>query len=129
MRKLFSGILVILIFAGCAAVPVAEETFEPTPVESGGETIDEVTGLRIEAETGLLLMSIEELAQFNGKEGNLAFVAVDGQVYDVSNEPNWRNGDHNGQQAGQDVSAYITGAPHGKGILERFTVVGKIINE
>lgn len=46
MRKLFSGILVILIFAGCAAEPVAEETFEPTPVESGGETIDEVTGLR-----------------------------------------------------------------------------------
>lgn len=62
MRKLFSGILVILIFAGCAAEPVAEETFEPTPVESGGETIDEVTGLKIEAETGLLLMSIEELA-------------------------------------------------------------------
>jgi len=54
-------------------------------------------------------------------------VAVDGQVYDVTNEPNWRNGDHNGQQAGQDVSAYITGAPHGKGILDRFAVAGKIV--
>ena len=64
MRKLFSGILVILIFAGCAAEPVAEETFEPTPVESGGETIDEVTGLRIEAETGLLLMYVTRFSRY-----------------------------------------------------------------
>jgi len=127
MRKLISGILVALLFAGCVSEPATVEVFEPTPIETDGEIRDEVTGLKLEAETGLLLMRIEELAQFNGKDGNLAFVAVDGQVYDVTNEPNWRNGDHNGQQAGQDVSAYITGAPHGKGILERFTVVGKIV--
>lgn len=129
MRNAVIGIILMLVISGCAAETPIAETFEPTPIETNGETIDEVTGLRIDAESGLLLVSIEELAQFNGKDGNLAFVAVDGQVYDVSNEPNWRNGDHNGQQAGQDVSAYITGAPHGKGILERFTVVGKIINE
>lgn len=129
MRNAVIGIILMLVISGCAAETPIAEIFEPTPIETNGETIDEVTGLRIDAESGLLLVSIEELAQFNGKDGNLAFVAVDGQVYDVSNEPNWRNGDHNGQQAGQDVSAYITGAPHGKGILERFTVVGKIINE
>ena len=129
MRNTVIGIILMLVISYCAAETPIAETFEPTPIENNGETIDEVTGLRIDAESGLLLVSIEELAQFNGKDGNLAFVAVDGQVYDVSNEPNWRNGDHNGQQAGQDVSAYITGAPHGKGILERFTVVGKIINE
>lgn len=129
MRNTVIGIILMLVISGCAAETPIAEAFEPTPIETNGETIDEVTGLRIDAESGLLLVSIEELAQFNGKDGNLAFVAVDGQAYDVSNEPNWRNGDHNGQQAGQDVSAYITGAPHGKGILERFTVVGKIINE
>lgn len=129
MRNTVIGIILMLVITGCAAETPIADVFIPTPIENNGETIDELTGLRIEVESGLLLMTIEELAQFNGKEGNLAFVAVDGQVYDVSNEPNWRNGDHNGQQAGQDVSAYITGAPHGKGILERFTVVGKIINE
>lgn len=129
MRNTVIGIILMLVITGCAAETPIADVFTPTPIETSGETIDEVTGLRIEVESGLLFMTIEELAQFNGKEGNLAFVAMDGQVYDVSNEPNWRNGDHNGQQAGQDVSAYITGAPHGKGILERFTVVGKIINE
>ncbi len=126
MRK--SGIIFVLMFVltGCATETPIAESFKPTPIETDGETLDEVTGLRVDAESGLLLMSLEELAQFNGKDGNLAFVAVDGQVYDVTNEPKWRNGDHNGQQAGQDVSAYISGAPHGKGILDRFTVVGKI---
>jgi predicted heme/steroid binding protein len=128
MQKIISGIIVVLLLAGCASEPVEVEVFEPKPIETEGNTIDEVTGLKIETETGLLIMNLEELAQFNGKDGNLAFVAVDGQVYDVTNEPKWRNGDHNGQQAGQDVSAYITGAPHGKGILERFTVVGKIVD-
>ena len=129
MRNTVIGIILMLVITGCASETPIADVFTPTPIENNGETIDELTGLRIEVESGLLLMTIEELAQFNGKEENLAFVAVDGQVYDVSNEPNWRNGDHNGQQAGQDVSAYITGAPHGKGILERFTVVGKIIND
>lgn len=128
MRNTAISLLLLLILAGCATQTPKTETFEPTPVASDGETIDVVTGLKIEQESGLLLMTEEELSQFNGKDGNLAFVAVDGQVYDVTNEPNWRNGDHNGQQAGQDVSAYIMGAPHGKGILERFTVIGKIID-
>ena len=129
MRNTMIGIILMLLISGCAAETPIAEAFEPKPIEVNGETIDEITGLRIAVESGLLLVTLEELAQFNGKDGNFAFVAVDGQIYDVTNEPNWRNGDHNGQQAGQDVSAYITGAPHGKGILERFTVVGKINNE
>lgn len=127
MRNTVIALALILLLSGCAAETPIAEVFEPKPIETNGETRDEVTGLRIEAETGLLLVTIDELAQFNGKDGNLAFVAVDGQVYDVTNEPKWRNGDHNGQQAGQDVSAYITGAPHGKGILDRFKAVGKIV--
>lgn len=127
MRNTVIAMVLILLLTGCTTETPIAEAFEPKPIEVNGETRDEVTGLRIDAETGQLLMTIEELAQFNGKEGNLAFVAVDGQVYDVTNEPNWRNGDHNGQQAGQDVSAYITGAPHGKSILDRFSAVGKIV--
>lgn len=128
MRKTGIGIILLMVISGCASGAPIANGFEPAPIEMNGETLDEVTGLKIDAETGLLMMTIEELAAFNGKEGNLAFVVVDGQVYDVTNEPNWRNGEHNGQQAGQDVSAYISEAPHGKGILERFTVVGKIID-
>lgn len=127
MKKLMIGFITLLFITGCVAETPIVEVFEPKPIETDGVTIDEATGLSIDTETGLLQVSLVELAQFNGKDGNLAFVAVDGNVYDVSNEPNWRNGDHNGQQAGQDVSAYIAGAPHGKGILERFKVVGKIV--
>ena len=36
-----------------------------------------------------LELTLEELAKFNGKDGNPAYVAVDGIIYDVSASPAW----------------------------------------
>jgi cytochrome b involved in lipid metabolism len=38
--------------------------------------------------------TLEELAQFNGKDGNPAYVAVNGKVYDVTDVPAWRGGEN-----------------------------------
>ena len=55
-----------------------------------------------------------ELAAFDGKSGNKAYIAVDGVVYDVTAVAVWGSKLHAGKfVAGKDYSAEIKNAPHG----------------
>ncbi len=67
----------------------------------------------------------EELASFNGKEGNPVYVAFQGKVYDVSKSRLWSKGTHmNRHVSGKELSGEITAAPHGPEVLERYPQVG-----
>ncbi len=56
----------------------------------------------------------DELAAFDGKGGNKAYIAVDGIVYDVTAVSQWGSKLHAGKfQAGKDYSEEIKSAPHG----------------
>lgn len=69
----------------------------------------------------------EELAKFNGKNGNPIYVAHNGLVYNVSASPLWEEGEHQGMHtAGADLTKDILDAPHEKEVLERFPVVGEL---
>lgn len=68
----------------------------------------------------------EELKKYDGQNGNPAYVAVDGIVYDVTNVKKWRNGKHESVTAGNDLSKQITSSPHGKNILKEIPIVGKL---
>jgi len=58
--------------------------------------------------------TVAELATFTGQNGNPAYIAVDGVVYDVTKVAVWGSRLHNGVfQAGKDYSAEIKKAPHG----------------
>ncbi|WP_425347868.1 cytochrome b5 domain-containing protein [Sedimentibacter saalensis] len=71
--------------------------------------------------------TIDELATYNGKNGNSAYISVDGIVYDVTNVPQWKNGTHNGFEAGKDLTDEIkTISPHGISKLKGIPVVGKL---
>jgi predicted heme/steroid binding protein len=71
--------------------------------------------------------TVEELAQFDGKKGNKAYIAVEGVVYDVSNNSAWKNGKHKrGLKAGKDHSKMISKSPHGKGVLKKLPIAGKL---
>ena len=70
----------------------------------------------------------DELAKYDGRTGNPAYIAVDGVVYDVSNVRQWKSGSHEGNSAGQDLTEAIKQAPHGKSVLEGLPVVGKYVN-
>ena len=70
--------------------------------------------------------TLEELSTYNGLDGNKAYVAYKGFVYDVTNVPAWKEGMHNGQVAGTDLTEEIGKAPHGDGIFERLEIIGKI---
>lgn len=72
--------------------------------------------------------TLEELSQYTGKNGAKAYVAVDGVVYDVTDVPAWKNGEHkNGLTAGKDLSKEILSSPHGKRVLENLPVVGELV--
>lgn len=65
-----------------------------------------------------------ELAQYDGAMGRPAYVAVNGIVYDVSNEKAWGGASHFGLMAGMDLSAQFQGC-HGKeSILAKLPKVG-----
>jgi predicted heme/steroid binding protein len=71
--------------------------------------------------------TIDELKKYNGQNGNPAYVAVNGTVYDVTNAKGWQNGTHkNGITAGKDLTDAITSAPHGTDVLADLQVVGKL---
>jgi len=80
-----------------------------------------------EASTEEMTFTLEDLAQFDGKDGNKAYVAVAGVVYDVTGIPAWTGGEHNGNMAGQDVTDALAKAPHGDSKLDGLEVVGSLV--
>jgi len=70
----------------------------------------------------------EELRAFDGRSGP-AYIAFEGRVYDVSGSFLWRDGRHQaGHTAGLDLTEELGRAPHGAELLERFPVVGVLID-
>lgn len=100
------------------APPTAAPTATPTatPVQTPS------------AANGTLELTLDQLKQYNGKDGNPAYIAVDGVIYDVSKVSRWKNGSHEGYSAGKDLTDSIKGkSPHGTSVLEGIPVVGKIV--
>ena len=71
--------------------------------------------------------TLEELAQYNGKDGQNAYVAYLGKVYDVTGSRLWRNGVHvRAHNAGEELTASMLAAPHADDVMSRYPVVGVI---
>lgn len=95
----------------------------PAPVVTDAPAAEEPA-----AEEKALELTVEELAKFNGKDGQPAYIAVDGIIYDVSNHPAWKDGGHNGFEAGKDLTTEIKEkSPHGVGKLTEAVEVGKLV--
>lgn len=144
MKKLFGLLAVLLSFGlfafGCgsaategAAVQATEApvstdmpaaTDAPATNDSAG-----TSGIKGSAADGTLELTLEQLKQFDGKNGNPAYVAVDGIIYDLTNVPAWKNGAHHGYSAGNDLTDIIKNkSPHGLKNLDGKTVVGKLVD-
>lgn len=67
-----------------------------------------------------------ELSRYNGKDGNPAYVAVNGIVYDVTNNAAWGGATHFGLVAGTDVTSQFASCHAGQPILSKLKVVGKM---
>ncbi|MCL4559140.1 MAG: cytochrome B5 [Chloroflexi bacterium] len=73
------------------------------------------------------VFTLQDLSRYNGRDGNLAYVAYRGLVYDVSGSYFFRGGRHwVRHNAGSDLSDEIDQAPHDESLLQRFPVVGSL---
>ncbi len=72
-------------------------------------------------------MTSEELSKYDGQNGQPAYVAVSGSIYDVTASERWKNGLHEEvHQAGQDLTEELKSAPHVRAVIERFPIVGRL---
>ena len=74
-----------------------------------------------------LSLTLDELKEYNGKDGMPAYVAYDGVIYDVSDVPQWATGIHGGNMAGTDITEKLKTVSHGTTKLEGLAVVGKVV--
>ncbi len=110
-----------LVITGCAAdeAPPSEEIVEDADIDEEAEMNDEDVEEK--------LFTMEEIARFDGQDGQPAYIVVDGVVYDVSNVAQWSSGSHFGFEAGKDVSEALgSAAPHGPAQLGSAEIVGKL---
>lgn len=69
-------------------------------------------------------LNLSELASFNGMNGKPAYVAVNGVIYDVSNEATWGGASHFGLMAGRDVTAQFNSCHGMITVLSKLPKVG-----
>lgn len=124
MKRIIAIIAVaalLLTAASCAAGTPAESAVqEPTATEAAADA----------TESTMLELTLEELKQYDGKNGNPAYVAVDGVIYDLTNLAKWAGGEHNGYSAGNDLTDIIKNiSPHGVKKLEGVPIVGKLVED
>ncbi|MBE0600243.1 MAG: hypothetical protein IH607_00530 [Firmicutes bacterium] len=137
-RIIFTIVLLlaaVLVLQGCTttgsdtATPAATATpatAEPTITEEPAAAEPTLTETPA-SDSGERTFTTDELLQYDGSNGNPAYIAVDGVVYDVTNVTYWRGGQHNGFTAGRDLTNEIkTISPHGVTKLVGLVVVGKL---
>ncbi|MCX5774982.1 MAG: cytochrome B5 [Firmicutes bacterium] len=72
------------------------------------------------------MFTITELAQYNGDNGSLAYIAVSWVVYDVTHAPKWTNGWHKGMHlAGKDCTVAFLNQ-HSMSYLSGLPIVGTL---
>jgi membrane-associated progesterone receptor component len=74
------------------------------------------------------IFTVGELATFDGKNGRPAYVAVNGIVYDVTNNRAWAAATHFGLTSGKDYTQEFTSCHAGQqSILATLPVIGRLV--
>lgn len=77
-----------------------------------------------------LELSLDELLKYDGSNGKPAYVAIDGIIYDVSDQKSWNEGTHYGLVAGRDLTEEFNSCHEEEknNIISKLTPVGKLKN-
>lgn len=70
-------------------------------------------------------LTLEDLLKYNGQNGMPAYVEVEGNIYDVTDNPYWKNGKHFGVSSGEAVTNTFY-ACHARNpeVLKKLKIVG-----
>jgi predicted heme/steroid binding protein len=91
-----------------------------------GPRLRKAAGTKVGVRQGDL--NSEELPTYDGTNGNPAYFAYRGEVFDVSASRLWRNGVHAGRHhAGGDLTEMLSQAPHGKEKVLAMPRVGRLL--
>jgi predicted heme/steroid binding protein len=112
MKKYLVLLSLLVLLTACTATPKVNTDPETTD-QTGDQTLTEY--------------NTTSLAEFNGKNGAKAYIAVSGKVYDVTNVSEWKNGAHNGYVAGVDLTAAFAKSPHSDAFLATIKLVGTFV--
>ncbi|MFZ2948502.1 MAG: cytochrome b5 domain-containing protein [Desulfuromonadaceae bacterium] len=89
----------------------------------GDETVTETASTANLSETAERVFTLQELAQHDGQNGSPAYIAINGDVYDVTKVQLLKDGRHHGVTAGNDVTDLFV---HKQAILNRLQIIGKL---
>ena len=73
----------------------------------------------------VMKLTKKELKIINGKNGKI-LIAYKNKIYDVSESGMFKFSLHFNHEAGNDLTDYLSDAPHGAEVLEKFPVVGEL---
>jgi len=82
----------------------------------------------VQVDNDLKTFTQEELAKYDGLNGNPAYIAVNGVVYNLTNIPTWAAATHFGLTPGKDLTPQYTTCHAGANILNTLPVVGRLVN-
>jgi len=129
MKKSYILMILVLLISSMVLVGCTTDSppVETPPVEEGPVVGEDPVDSEDPVDGEELVLTTEELAKYDGKNGNPAYIAVDGVIYDVTDVSFWAEGEHNGFAAGKDLTEEIKNkSPHGTSKLDGVPIVGKL---
>lgn len=122
MTKNVIGATFVSLILGVAMIGGALY-WQPQSENGGGDAADV-------DETANRSFTLEELAHYDGEDGDECLVAVDGEVYLIEGFDLWKDGEHtpSGGRArcGLDLTEVIDESPHGRSKLPLLKRVGTL---
>lgn len=111
--------LLLLVFLAACGQTAGTTTSSSAGTTPGGTTT---------TQTSLRTFTLEELAQFDGQNGQPAYVAISGIVYDVTEITVWDHKQHAGRfVAGKDYTEELKKAPHAADFIELAPQIGTLV--
>lgn len=115
-----------LLFGACGTTQATTTDNTATSAPASSAVSSSEAASSSSPQSNAQTFTLDELAQYDGKNGNDAYIAVEGIVYDVTNAAKWQNGNHYGVQAGTDCTTAISRSPHGSSVLDGLPIVGTL---
>lgn len=134
MKKYAVPFIVVLFALGVGIfsllIGFGENTAKDNEINNGEPDKSSVKNAPVGDPNEVIPITLADLSRADGLDGRRCWVAIDGVVYDASDNKQWQNGKHtpsNGlASCGKDLSEVIGQSPHGKDVLRELVILGDL---